>query len=118
MIPLCAADTIRGVSKSDIDIVSKVKERKRPVIICMNKDDCVRNDADRDEVYEQAAKGFKEPRGSLITCAFDPLPQLLEGVKQRKAEGEAKLRDRLLDVLKKENPNLHTERLFVDGMTS
>jgi uncharacterized protein YaaW (UPF0174 family)/GTPase SAR1 family protein len=67
-------DIIRGISRTEIDILEKVKAFGRPILICLNKVDLARNEADLKKLKEVAHRRL--PGCPMVEAAFDPDPRL------------------------------------------
>jgi len=70
-------DVNRGISNTDIEILSKLKAYNRPVLVCLNKLDLVRPN-DKEKLLLEAASRLKGA-DSQIETAFDPDPRLYSG---------------------------------------
>lgn len=67
---IMVVDILRGISDTDIKIVKRLEDFKRPILICLNKVDLVRGP----EQLEELNRTAKERLGShlMINTAFDP----------------------------------------------
>lgn len=73
---LLVVDASRGLSAAEKSIAQKVLSRDRPLIVCLNKWDVVR-ERDRDAIRSQIRQRLGLPGTVVvITTAFDPLPEL------------------------------------------
>lgn len=71
---IIVVDISRGISRTEIEILEKIKDFGRPILICLNKVDLARNEADLKKLKEVARQRL--PGCPMIEAAFDPDPRL------------------------------------------
>jgi small GTP-binding protein len=97
-------DINRGISGTDIRILRNLEKYDRKILICLNKVDLVRSEADLKKLKKAAEDRLKGPNVDerMIDAAFDPDPRLgkrVSGVRyvydriREKIEEEGKLVD-------------------------
>jgi uncharacterized protein YaaW (UPF0174 family)/signal recognition particle receptor subunit beta len=70
-------DSSRGISKTEIDILEKVKKFGNNILICLNKVDMARSAADRAKILRAAEERLQGH--PIIETVFDPHPALGSG---------------------------------------
>lgn len=73
---LMVVDANGGISGSDQEVLSKVRKFGKPVLICLNKWDLIRNPESAKNTFSAARERFKVSEPDLIATAFDPDPRL------------------------------------------
>ena len=80
LMGLCRAfivvlDASRGITKTDVQILEKVRAEERPFVLCMNKEDLIRNASDKVKIEAAARSRLKLAKDwPIVWTSFDPLP--------------------------------------------
>ena len=70
---ILVVDATRGISGTDVKILENLKQLGgHPILVCLNKWDALRNDADREKILG-AARTRLGKELDFIPCSFDPL---------------------------------------------
>lgn len=85
---IMVVDIVRGISGAEIEILERLKEFKVPIVICLNKVDLARNEAELKSLHQAAMERLggllkdyryshlKNGMSPVIETAFDPDPRL------------------------------------------
>jgi len=73
---LLVVDAIRGISGTDVQIMENLKAFDRPILVCLNKLDLVRDDKQKKALEKAAIERLRVPAENLVFTAFDPDPRL------------------------------------------
>ena len=67
---LMVVDISRGVSNTDVEICKKVSAYRKPVLVCLNKIDLIKNEKDKNKLIKAAKDRIKGK--DYLDTAFDP----------------------------------------------
>lgn len=73
---LLVVDAIRGISGTDVEIIKNLREFDRPILVCINKLDLVRDEKQKHGLHSAAKSRFGVSDRDLMFAAFDPDPRL------------------------------------------
>lgn len=94
---IMVVDINRGISDIEIKSLDDLKEKGRPILVCLNKIDLPRPD-DKEKLLSAAKNRLSSDEIDMVETAFDPDPRLSDGIPIGAADVDSWVRTKLQEA--------------------